>query len=169
MSSRSVQRFAAATVALILPQTPVFLCLALRGAEAWKLLYEMGRLTTVAIVGWTWAAAFLAAAIVTIYHLDDNKNLRRWEVLIEIANTVTSGFLAWDCAVEATGTLRSLPTVYRFAALMCVLIVIQITVTFAARRARAVAHYLKRNAPPLAPPASPPPNPLGPAGTAVPV
>ena len=166
MFLRPVQRFTAATLALILPQTPVFLCLVLRGAEAWKLRYEMARLTTVTIVGWTWAAAFLAAAVVTICHLDDSKNLRTWEVLIEVANFVTSVLLAWDCAIDPTGTLRGLPTGSRFAALMFVLIVIQITVTFIARRARAVARRLKRNASPVS--AAPLP-PGGAAGTVIPV
>src|SRR5580692_7976971 len=98
MLSRSVQRWVAATIALVLPQLPVILCIALRGAEAWKLCFEMGRLTTVGIMVWMWTAAFAAAAVVTIFHLDDIRNLRRWEFIIEAANTVTSVFLAWDCS-----------------------------------------------------------------------
>jgi len=151
MLSQSIQRWVAATIALILPQFPVVLCLALRGAEAWKLFYEMGRLTTVGIMVWMWTAAFTAAAVVTIFHLDDIRNLRRWEFTVEAANTVTSLFLAWDCSAEATGTLHALPLAYRFGAFAVVFLMIQFTVTFIARRARAIARRLGRNTPPQPP------------------
>src|SRR5262245_42750813 len=87
-----------ATAAVALPALPVSLCLVFRGAEAWKLWHEMSRLgVLVGVVAWVWTAAFLGAAIVTLFHIGSRRNLQQWELLIDAANTVTSVLLALEC------------------------------------------------------------------------
>lgn len=140
-------RFLAALAAVTLTALPIALCLALRGAEAWKLWHEMSRLgVLVGIVAWVWTAVFLGAAIVTIFHMGTRRTLRRWEILIDAANTVTSALLALECADQHIAVLHGFSYEWQIALLFLVFLIPQLTVTFAAREARDIARRLRPRA-----------------------
>jgi len=130
---------------------PGVTCLALRCVEAWKLWDEMSRGTALGVLAWTWAVVFVAAALVTTFHLDDRRSLRCWEFLIDASNVVISIMIALDCAERPTGLFRTYSYGRRFLLLLVICLIPQFIITFAARRARHVAgrvrHQLRlRNA-----------------------
>ena len=144
MRSTAFWRFLAAVAAVALTALPIALCLALRGAEAWKLWHEMSRLgVLVGIVAWVWTAVFLGAATVTIFRIGSRCTLRRWEMLIDAANAVTSALLALECADQHITLLHAFSYEWQVALLFFVFVIPQLTVTFAAREARDIARRLR--------------------------
>jgi hypothetical protein len=129
----------AAGVAFLLPRTPAIVCMSLRGAEAFQVFNEMLRLSAVGIIAWLWTTVFVAAAIVTLFRLDDPDQLHWWERIIEGANSITSIILAWDAAAHDFSKVLELPRQWRFVVLLVIFIIVQGAVSFAARRARSIA------------------------------
>lgn len=148
MRFTALLKFTAAAAAVGLTALPFALCLVFRGIEAWKLWQEMSRFTVVGIIAWLWAAVFLAGAVVTIFHLGTRRDLRRWEFLIDAANTVTSALVALECADQHVNVLHALPYGWQAGFLFVVFLIPQLTVTLAVRQARDVARRLRRRSTP---------------------
>lgn len=128
----------------VLPAVPVAMCLVLRGVEAWKLWHEMRDFTFLGALAWIWVAAYVLASVVTIFGIDEERELRWWELLIDAGNGVSSIVLAIKCAGHQIDDGHPLPYAARFVLWLAVCILPQLMVTHAARRARAVAHHLHR-------------------------
>ena len=140
----SIFKFLTATIGVALPACPVVICLAFRGVEGWKLWFKMSHFSLLGMLAWLWTFAYLAACVVTIFRLDDERNLRWWEFLIDSGNMVTSCILAMKCAKQQFDI--DLPISYgvRFALWLSVCLIAQFTVTFVARRARKISQRLYR-------------------------
>ncbi len=93
----------------VLPAVPVGTCLVFRGVEAWKLWHEMSRFTTLGVIAWLWAFAYILASVVTIFGLDDQRELRWWELLIDAGNGVSSVVLAIKCASQQFDDSHPIP------------------------------------------------------------
>jgi hypothetical protein len=139
----SLRKILSAAAGLVLPALPVISCLAFRGLEAWKLWHEMSRFTALGMIAWMWTLAFLAATLITVGGFDTRQNCRRWERLIDAANTVTSVVLAIDAAKEDVDITDTMPYLVRVLLLFAVCLIAQLTVTFLARRARSVARRMR--------------------------
>jgi hypothetical protein len=139
---RATLKNLAAATGVVLPVLPFAICLAIRGAEGWKLWHEMSRATPLGLIVWIWAAAYLLASVVTIFRLDDEDSLRGWELLIDAGNMVTSLVLAVKCADQQLTLGHSMSYGFRFSLWLGICVVVQLTVTFVARRARAVSQRL---------------------------
>jgi hypothetical protein len=128
----------------VLPALPVMTCLVLRGVEAWKLWHEMHDFTFLGALAWVWVAAYVLASVVTIFGIDEERELRWWELLIDAGNGVSSMVLAIKCAGHQIDDGHPLPYTARFLLWLAVCIIPQLMVTHAARRARVVARHLHR-------------------------
>lgn len=91
-----------------------------------------------------WTAAFLGAALVTLFKLGSPRNLCKWERLMDAANVATTALLALECADEQIEFLHVLSYGWRVALLFVICLIPQLTVTLAAREAREVARRLQR-------------------------
>jgi hypothetical protein len=128
----------------VLPAAPIVTCLVLRGVEAWKLWDEMHEFTFLGAIAWLWVVVYLLASIVTVFGIDDERELKWWEFLIDAGNGVTSIILAVKCASHQIDAAHPMPYLLRFALWLAVCLIPQLMVTHAARRARTVAHHLHR-------------------------
>jgi hypothetical protein len=147
----SIFKFLAATIGVVLPACPVVVCLVLRGAEGWKLWNEMNHFSALGLLAWLWTLAYLSACAVTIFAIDDERNLRWWEFLINAGNLVTSCILAMKCAKQPFDGDDQMPYAFRFVLWLGICLIAQLTVAFVARRARRISQrlYRKLNSKPL--------------------
>jgi hypothetical protein len=127
----------------VLPSVPIAACLAFRGVEAWRLWLEMKEFTALGAIAWLWVAAYVLASVVTVLGVDDERELKWWEFLIDAGNCVTSIILAIKCANQQFDDAHPLPYGVRFLLWLAVCLIPQLMVTHAARRARAVARHLQ--------------------------
>lgn len=128
----------------VLPAIPVCTSLMFRGVEAWKLWREMSQLTALGVIAWLWTVVYVMASLVTIFGLDAERELRRWEFLIDAGNAVSSVVLAIKCASQPFDPAHPIPYAAQFSLWLAMCLIPQAFVTYAARRARHVARRLQR-------------------------
>jgi hypothetical protein len=128
----------------VLPVIPVSTCLMFRGVEAWKLGREMSQFTTLGVTAWLWAVSYILASVVTIFRLDDDRELKWWELLIDAGNFVSSIVFAIKCATQQIDDTNPIPYSLRFLLWLAICLIPQLLVTHGARRARNVAGHLQR-------------------------
>jgi hypothetical protein len=131
------------TIVVVLPQSPLLLCLWMRGAEGTSLWHHLSQVPPLALIATAWEISYLFACVVAIYRLDDERNLRKWEFYVDAGNSVMSLIIALECTRLQSLLTNQFPAYARFVFWFSVCLIGQFTVTFVARRARDVAKRIQ--------------------------
>ena len=139
----SVIRIIARFLFLAIRLLPFALCLLVRGAQTYQIMHDLSRFTVLRIIGWTWVSAFAVGSAVVIFRLDDNGNLKRWELLIDGGNLFMSLILGFECAQQPLDAPPYFSYIIRVIFWVTSCLLGELLVTFLVRRAEKISKRIK--------------------------